>query len=401
MRRRAPLRRIDSGGAAADLKHYMPRSRHWGKRSLLRRIVLGLFLLVLASGLLLILIPRFTLLPGTILVDPDFATLAEAGGGSPWQRVGEGRVEAVANGVRLVNDDHGQVAGLDQVIRIPPGTAAFRLTALVTLEDVVPGPERWQQARVIVQARPQNVPYYFHGRSQLVDRQGSFGPQQQRAIFWVDERHGDARLMLRLQHATGSLTVQNLQIEALAKSAERTLLRSVLIGTWLAVGAAMAAWLSWHSQNRLAAAIALGGLAVIGAAILFPTGARQPLHDLLDEWSGSGHLALVKPLVHVLGFACFAFASRLALPQIPLRLALPVWLAASATLELSEHFWGHFDSGDLVDMALNVAGASAGLWAAATWRRLRHDQRNGADRAAGSHAYGFRRWRRPRAWSSP
>lgn len=379
----------------------MPRSRHWGKRSLLRRIVLGLFLLVLASGLLLILIPRFTLLPGSILVDPDFATLAEAGGGSPWQRVGEGRIEAVPNGVRLVNDDHGQIAGIDQVIRIPPGTAALRLTALVTLEDVVPGPERWQQARVIVQARPSDVPYYFHGRSQLVDRQGSFGPQQQRAIFWVDERHGEARLMLRLQHATGSLTIQNLQIEALAKPAERVLLRTMLIGTWLVVGAAMALWLSWHSQNRLAAAIALGGLAVIGAVILFPTGARQPLHDLLDELSGSGHLALVKPFVHVLGFACFAFASRFALPQIPLWLMVPAWLGAGAMLELSELFWGHFDSGDVVDMALNIAGASAGLWAAAIWRRRRHDPRAGADRAAGDRASGLRRWRRPRAWSSP
>lgn len=363
----------------------------------LRRIVIGLLLLVLASGLLLLLIPRFTPLPGPVLADPDFATLGELDAGSPWQRVGDGRVEPVPGGVRLVNDDHGRVAGLDQVFLIPPGTAAFRLTATVTLENVVPGPEIWQQARVIVQARPPGAPYYFHGRNQLVDRRGDFGPREQSALFWVDQSHGEARLMLRLQHATGSLTVQSLRIEALAKPAERALLRTALIATWLGVGAGLALWLAWRSHNRPAAAIALGGLAVIGAVTLFPDGARQPLHDFLDELSGSGHLGLVKPSVHLLGFGCFAFASRLALPQVPLWVAVPAWLAAGAGLEVSELVWGHFNRGDVVDLALNVTGAMAGLAAAALWRRRRRDRRRGTDRAAPD----LRRWRRRPASPSP
>lgn len=365
---------------------------------MLRRFVIGLLLLVLASGLLLVLIPRFTPLPGAILADPGFATLAQADGGSPWQRIGDGRIEPVPGGVRLVNDDHGLVAGLDQVFLIPPGTAAFRLTATVTLEDVEAGAEPWQQARVIVQARPPGVPYYFHGRSQLVDRQGDFGPRQQSALFWVNDGHGEARLMLRLQHATGSLTVQDLRIEALAKPAERALLRFVLIVTWLAVGAGMALWLSWRSQNRPAAVTALAGLAVIGAVMLFPDGARQPLHEFLDELSGTGHLRLLKPLVHLLGFGCFAFASRLALPQLRLRLAVVAWLAAGAMLELSELVWGHFDTGDVVDLALNVTGAMAGLWAAERWRRRGCYRR----RSTGStETASLRRWPRRRASPSP
>ncbi len=367
----------------------------------LRRIVVGLLLLVLASGLLLLVIPRFTPLPGPVLADPGFATLAQPGGDSPWQRIGEGRVEPVPEGVRLVNDDHGQVAGLDQVFPIPSGTAAFRLTATVTLENVEPGPDPWQQARVIVQARPPGASFYFHGRNQLVDRRGDFGPREQSALFWVDERHGDARLLIRLQHATGSLTVQNLRIEALAKPAERALLRSVLIATWLAAGAGVALWLAWRSQNRPAAGIALGGLAVIGAVMLFPDGARQPLHDVLDELSGAGHLGFVKPFVHLIGFGCFAFASRLALPQVPLRLAVPAWLAAAAALELSELVWGHFNRGDVVDLALNVTGAMAGLAAAALTRRRRHDRHLGTDRTAGRAAGGLRRWRRRPASPSP
>lgn len=335
-----------------------------------RIVILGVVLLALASALLLVLIPRWVPLPDGVLADPTFATLAGDPRASPWQRMGEGRIERLADGVRLVNDDLAGMVGIDQVLQRPERARAFRVSATLTLEGVVNGDERWQRPRVLVQSIAPGVRRYFHGGYQLIDRGGDFGPRRLSAFFPVSPDHDAARLMIRLQRATGAMELRDLAVVPLEKPLARVILRHALIAVWLVVGAGLAASLWWQSRNRLAAGFLLLTLALIALAVVFPETVRTPLHGRLRDLAGDGRLGVFKPIAHFLGFATLAFAAWRALPHWPGWLLVPAWLAAAALLELAELRWGYFEPTDLGDMAVNATGALIGLRLARPARRV-------------------------------
>lgn len=344
--------------------------------------IAGVLLLALASVLSLVLVPRWLPLgDGQAIADPEFATLASTSSAAPWQRLGNGRIEPVPNGVRLVNSDPESGVGIDQVISRPPAADALRVTATVTLEDVVAGPERWQQPRILVQSLSPAYRPYLHGPHQLIAAEGDFGPRRLTAVFPVSRDHDTARLMIRLPRATGAMTVTDLEVEAMHKPAVRVWLRHILISLWLAVGTAMAAVLWWQSHNRVAAAFLLAALAAMGLVVAFPDTLREPLHQLVNTVAGDQRVMLLKPVAHLLGFGILAMVSRLALSTWPLTLLVPGWLAAACLLELAEYRYGHFDAGDVVDMGFNASGALLGLALAGLIRRARQ-----GDGAATAHA---------------
>jgi hypothetical protein len=86
-------------------------------------------------------------------------------------------------------------------------------------------------------------------------------------------------------------------------------------------------------------------------------------------------------LLHLVAFAVLAMASRLAQPQRPLPFFVACWLAAAVLLELAEMLFGLFDSGDVVDMAFNAAGAMIGLAVAGRMLQRRRDQEEAPDPA--------------------
>jgi hypothetical protein len=348
----------------------------------LRRIVLALIVLALVSAVLILVVPRY--LPvdtGPVAGDRDFAGLA-TGAPSVWQRVGDGRVEPVDGGVRLINEDAGATVGLDQVLVLPPGINAFRVAATVTLEGVSPGPERWQQARMFIQTVPEGASPHFHGPHQLIDRSGDYGPHRLSADFPVVPDTPEARLMIRLQRATGAMVVQHLEIEPLVRNPARMQLRHGLMAVWLVIGAGIAGTLWWQSRNRVAATLVLAGLGLMALTMVLPYGVRQPLHQLLhDVAGGEQQLALLKPALHLVAFAVLAMASRLAQPQRPLAFFVACWLAAAVLLELAELLVGLFDSDDVIDMAFNAAGAMIGLAVAGRLLQRRRDQEEAPDPA--------------------
>lgn len=338
-----------------------------------RPIVIALVLLALTSALLVVLVPRWEVVPGSVLADPSFATLGDGDRAGVWARLGNGRIELLGDGVRLVNDDPSDIVGLDQQFHIPPGTHAFRVVATVELRDVVAGPERWQRPRVLVHGVDPGRAPRLDGRFQLVDRAGSFGPERLSAIFPVASPIDEATLMLRLAGATGAMEVRDLVVEAVVKPASRHWLRRGLIVVWLGVAAGIGVALWWRSEDRLAASLVLGGLGALALMVVLPQAVRQPLHDLLGG-PGNLRLELLKPLLHLLGFAVLAAASRLAQPSRPLGLLVLAWLAAAVSLEASELVFSIFDRSDLVDMALNATAALLGLLLAGrllAWRRGR------------------------------
>jgi hypothetical protein len=340
-----------------------------------RLVVIGLVVSALVSLLLIVLIPRWAVLPGAVLQDPGFATLESEASSAIWQRVGDGRIEPVPGGVRLVNDDPEAVVGLDQLIRIPAGAQAFRVTATVTLTGVVAGAERWQRPRVVIQGVTPDGRADIGGRFQLVDRAGDFGPTRLTAVFPVASPIDEARVMLRLFKATGAMEISDLVVEAAVKPPARDLLRRVLITVWLGIAAGIGLALWWQSQDRVAASLVLGGLSMLALMVVLPQSVRQPLHDLLGGVAGGdGRVEQLKPLVHLVGFAVLAMASRLAQPERPLALFVVGWLAAAIVLELAELLFSLFDRSDLVDMAFNATGAMLGLAFAGRllwWRRGR------------------------------
>lgn len=339
-----------------------------------RPIAVALVLLALASALLVVLVPRWEVVPGSVLVDPSFATLGGGDRPGAWARVGNGRVDPLGDGVRLVNNDPGDIVGLDQAFHIPPGTHAFRIVATVELRDVVAGPERWQRPRVLVHGVDPGRAPRLDGRFQLVDRAGSFGPERLSAVFPVASPIDEARLMLRLAGATGAMEIRDLVVEAVVKPASRNWLRRGLIVVWLGVAASIGLALWWRSEDRLAATLVLGGLGALALMVVLPQAIRQPLHDLLGGGPGNPRLVLLKPLLHLAGFAVLATASRLAQPQRPLGFFVVAWLAAAVSLEASEVVFSVFDRTDLADMALNGTAALLGLLLAGrllAWRRGR------------------------------
>lgn len=339
-----------------------------------RLVVIGLVVSALLSLLLVVLIPRWEVVPGAVLADPGFATLEGEASSAVWQRVGDGRIEAVPGGVRLVNDDPEAVVGLDQLIRIPAGAHAFRVTASVSLADVVAGPERWQRPRVVVQGVTSDGKANVGGRFQLIDRAGDFGPAQLSAVFPVASPIDEARVMLRLYEATGAMEISDLLVEAAVKPPARDLLRRVLITVWLGIGAGIGLALWWQSQDRLAASLVLGGLGMLALMVVLPQSVRQPLHNLLGGVTGDGRLEHLEPIVHFVGFAVLAMASRMAQPERPLGIFVAGWLAAAVLLDLAEVYFSLFDRADVVDMVFNATGAMLGLALAGRllrWRRGR------------------------------
>lgn len=330
-----------------------------------RTLVVGLVLLAIVSAVLAVLVPRWQVVPGLVIADPGFATLGGENGAA-WQRLGAGRIEPVAGGVRLVNDDPDEVVGLDQLIRIPFGVQAFRMTALVVLRGVAVGTEPWHKPRLVVQGMPADGQVTFAGRFQLIDRGGDVGPVRLSAVFPVASPSDEALVMLRLYKATGEMEIRDLVVEAAVKPPARELLRRVLITVWLGIGAGIGLVLWWRSENRLAASLVLGGLGLLASMVVLPQALRQPLHDLLAALAGDRWLDALKPLLHVAAFGVLAFAARLALPSWPLRLHVLGWLAAALLLELAELYFSLFDLDDLVDMVVNATGAMVGL-AAAAW----------------------------------
>lgn len=346
---------------------------------MLRLVVIGVVLLALVSALLVVLVPRWSAMPETVLADPNFTTLAAdppaaASGAATWQRIGAGRVEPIDGGVRLVNDDPSAIAGLEQLIRIPAGAQAFRVTATVTLRDVLPGAEPWQRPRLVIQGVGADGRAGIGGGLQLIDRVGDFGPKRLGIVYPVGSPRNEAVLTLRLQRATGVLEVRDLVVEPAFKPPARKLLRQILIPLWLGIGAVIGGVVWWQSPDRLAASCVLGGLALLAVMVLLPHAVRQPLHNLLDEFTGGRTLQLLKPLLHVCGFATLALASRLAQPRWPLALFVVAWLAAAVLLELAEIFFSNFDPGDWIDMAYNTTGVVIGLGAAALVLRRRRDR---------------------------
>jgi hypothetical protein len=344
-----------------------------------RPIVIGLVLLALASALLIVLVPRWQVVPGSVLADPGFATLGDAGRGAVWQRVGDGRIDVLGDGVRLANDDPAGVVGLDQVFHIPAGTQAFRVTATVELRDVVAGPERWQQPRILVHGVDPRRQAALDGRFQLIDRAGSFGPERLSVLFPVGSPIDEARLMLRLVEATGVMEVRDLVVEAAIKPAARHWLRRALIAVWLGVAAGIGLALWWRSEDRLAASLVLGGLGSLALMVVLPQAIRQPLHDLLGGGPGNPRLELLKPLLHLVGFVVLATASRLAQPARPLGFFVVAWLAAAVLLEASEIYFSIFDRSDLVDMTLNAMAAMLGLLLAGRFLRWRRGRARSPD----------------------
>jgi len=347
-----------------------------------RFVVIGIVLLALASAVLVWLVPRWVELPGDVLADAGFETLRSDAPTAVWQKVGSGGIEPIDGGVRLVNEDPAAIIGLDQRFAIPLGVQAFKVTATVTLRDVVAGAEPWQRPRVVVQGVPSDGRADIGGRFQLIDRVGDVGPVRLSAVFPVASPTDEARVMLRLFRATGSMEIRDLDVAAAVKPPARDLVRRGLIALWLGIGAVLGLMLWWQSQDRLAASLVLGGLGLLALIVLLPHAVRQPLHDLLDAVTGERSLQLVKPLLHVMGFAVLACASRLAQPQRALWHFLAVWLTAAVLLELAELFFSQFDAHDVVDMVLNAAGAGLGLAVACLLLRQRRDRAAAPDPAA-------------------
>jgi VanZ family protein len=318
--------------------------------------------------------------------DPGFATIAAGAApsraeGTPapaagWEVEGPGTGVTVTSGVlRLRNDDPQGGVGVRQLWRLDPdGPRAFQLAATVGSTDIAGGRPGFKVGEITLVADGDIQRTFFHPMHRLANLRGSRPPMRYVHIFKFPSGAERVELAIRLRHATGELSVGNLELRALGTRPRFQRITLALQAAW-GLTLALGCWLFWRGVDHPRSAVVL--LAAVAAGLLLllmPEGLQDStltrLTDLLPrQWLAHEAVAVVG---HFLIFATAGFLVRLSrrreawLPQ----LALLIGLAGLSELL---QFLAELRSPALDDWLTNGVGALLGWAVGQAWLWWRQD----------------------------
>ncbi|MEK0082787.1 VanZ family protein [Benzoatithermus flavus] len=331
-------------------------------------------LLSLATFLVFTTMQRFTPVPSSWPRDPRFATLA-AGADPAWEVEGDPAAVRVEQGTLHVrNDDPEATVGLRQVWPLDAGAPrVFRLAATVASRDIAGTRAGFRVGEVTLIADRAIGRAPLRAIHRLVALGGTRAPARYVALFQFPSGAREVELAVRLRHATGELTVKDLELKAYEERRPFTVLRTFLRASWTGV-LAVGGLLFWRGVDHRPAATVLVAVAGAGLVLLMmPESLREatlePLARLVpnrlfgeDGVAYAGHFAI---------FAVAGFLLRLSRRAEPWPRQVLLLIGLAGLTELLQ-FLTELRSPTLDDWFTNAVGALAG-WLPAAWLRHRQD----------------------------
>lgn len=311
---------------------------------------------------------RYNLGPPPFAYDPGFDRLATGG----WEIEGDRAAVSVEGGtLRLRNGLPGASLALRQAWPLPAGGPhAFRVAATVATSEVAGG-----RAEVAFLADADIRRGQLHAFHQLAVLRGSTAPARYVARFEFPGTAREAALVIRLTHATGELTLRDVEIRALEERALVVAGRAVLQAGW-GLALLCGCWLFWRGVDSPRAAVALAAAAGAGLVLLLlPQAGRNAIIDPLTASLPGGLLdgEAVGDLGHLAIFAAAGLLVRLSRRREPAARQLPLLIVLAGVAELLQ-FLTELREPDWDDWATNVLGALAGWLPAVLWVRFQEGQ---------------------------
>ncbi len=317
--------------------------------------VAGLSLLA-ATLLLFAFLPRYAVLDGQRLANPDLEMAAGEEVPRGWRRIGRGgEIARSPRGLEIRARDRRAKVGIAQILERPPQADAMRLRGRLAVPELDALRGEYRGARFFAAADRPSGPYRFRGR----DLVRLFAPAPV-ADYVADVRLPKKRrrvgAALLLASARGRMIVERVELFWLRERPLFAAARLGLLGGWGLWLAMAGARFWWTAHRRLPAVLLLAGVLV---AILL---------DLLPEKAG---IALESARLRLLAGFAVGFLAAIARERDPLWRRVLLVLALVAAVEFAQLFGPGLGIDDLGDFGRGAAGALAGITVAALLRRLR------------------------------
>jgi hypothetical protein len=358
---------VDEETAPAARPRARRRSRRLGGGQLVDRRELALLalagaIMVLLTAATFLLAPRYQMIGEPILADPAFE-----GGLAAWRQEGNVAVDPSDPGrIILESDDPDERTHLWRAFASPPGGALLVLRARAKGDDVVPGPEIWDRARIyLVQLDAEGRPDWSEDH-RLFDLQGTTEVQNYAKAFAIPADVESVRLGIEIKDATGRLTVSGLSLAMVERKGSFLILAGGLFLIWGALTLRVAVK-TYRGIKSAAIRRWLGIAIVMSLAGLMAPGA---LHDGAADFMADRFGVDVDSLGHGLIFAILALLVRLGRPDDPLWIHIGAWLLISVASEALQLFTFSRES-SVDDLVFDAVGVALGLALAEIARRMR------------------------------
>ena len=300
---------------------------------------------------------------GPVLDDADFAGLA-AGATSAWERTGPADAITVRPGgiLTLENPDPITTVGVKQTLPLTGGVRAFQFRADIALNGVSSGEAPWQRARVYLIGLDALGNADWSRPHKLLQTHGTSPSIPYSANFELGPDATSAQVALVLARASGSMTVQNVNLLPLVERPAYRLMATLTAAGWIVAAIIAVVVLLRRSRNRLSALLFALLVAGGAAVMLLPYEVRNPLVETAAATFGfDRHDETALRVLHACLLGLVAFLWRRALPQQHLITAIALNIGLAVGFEALQALGQDFGEDDALDIAANLAGVGVGL----------------------------------------
>lgn len=312
-------------------------------------------LLVVASIAVFLLMPRYERVGDPLLTNPAFENdLADwtQQGQISWDQDDPARVS-------LEGTDLERLTFLARDIELPEGDSQLILRAQVRGDDVRPGSEVWDQARIYLAQISADGEGLWGEDHNLFLLDGTTEIRNYSRAFSIPEEIKTARLAIELKNSTGRLTVSGIELFEAKRPIAFVIVASCLLLVW----SALILYVTVQTLRGIESVQIRWMLGITFA--LSVIGLMLPGYLYEDSWREFAYRFGLEDLdintiAHGVMFAILALIVRLGRPNDPIWLHAGVWFLIGVASEVLQLFTIDREP-SLGDLALDVVGILIGL----------------------------------------
>ncbi|MEZ5930502.1 MAG: VanZ family protein [Alphaproteobacteria bacterium] len=335
--------------------------RHWIRRA---SILAVSALLTALTAAIFLLMPRYQPVGDPLIADPAFA-----GGAADWRH--EGLISWDADDPSKVTLERINLSArtfLTKDIALPPGDNLLILRAQVQGENIVPGPEDWDQARAYLGQVTAGGDVKWEEDHILFLLNGSTELRNYSRAYSIPEEIRTVRLGIELKDATGSMTIHHLRLDV----AERPTAFLVAAGFLLVGWGLLVPYVAYRTFRGISSTrirIALGVACVLSAigllvpGFVYEGGVKELGHSLGFETLD------LDPVGHGVIFTLLPLLVRLGRRSEPVWLHAGAWLLIGVASEVLQLFSVDREP-SFEDLALDSVAILVGLTLAEIMNRM-------------------------------